>query len=142
VRGLGSDDAADRLPFRSCLEQKYRVRADRAFLALPKYVGFFEAFLKYEPASDRYVCRSELPPSRGSSFPVPLIRMVYEANPAAISHQVSGRLPLHLCSNNTIDSMLPLCTHCIQRPLLKDPGNGQTFCTMRSGSLEKYSPGS
>jgi hypothetical protein len=27
------------------------VRADRAFLALPKYVGFFEAFLKHEPAA-------------------------------------------------------------------------------------------
>jgi hypothetical protein len=37
-------------PFRSCLEE-YTVRADRAFLALPKYVGFFESFLKYEPAA-------------------------------------------------------------------------------------------
>jgi hypothetical protein len=85
----------------------------------------------------RQIClQMELPPSRGSSSPVPLIRMVYEANPAAISHQVSGRLPLHLCFNNTIDTMLR-CVLTVSRGCkLKDPGNGRQFCTMRSGSLE------
>jgi hypothetical protein len=48
-------DIADRCPFRSCFEE-IQSACRLSLLALPKYVGF-EAFLKYEPAADRYASR-------------------------------------------------------------------------------------
>jgi hypothetical protein len=55
------DEIDDRLPLQELLGGQ--VRADRAFLALPKYVGFFESFLKYEPAA-----ATDMPADRRSSF--------------------------------------------------------------------------
>jgi hypothetical protein len=46
---LGFDEIADRLPWGAAWRDLQW--CDQAFLALPKYVGFFEAFLKYEPAA-------------------------------------------------------------------------------------------
>jgi hypothetical protein len=43
--GVGYGDIADQLPLQELLGGGTEVRADRAFLALPKYIGFFEAFL-------------------------------------------------------------------------------------------------
>jgi hypothetical protein len=113
--------------------------ADRAFLALPKY-RLLRVFLKYEPAAATDMLAGGAPPSRrGYLPPVPLIRMVYEANPAAISSVSGYGLPLHQCSvdTNTIDSVRYVY-YCIQRlPLLKDPGYGRQFCTLQqSGRLE------
>jgi hypothetical protein len=64
------------------------VRADRAFLALPKYVGFFEAFLKHEPAAATDMSADKTLLQSAAYLSCPLIRMVYEANPAAISSGV------------------------------------------------------
>jgi hypothetical protein len=65
VQGLGY---ADRLPSGAAWGST-EVRADRAFLALPKYVGFFEAFLKYEPAAATDMSADNPPSKRGSSSP-------------------------------------------------------------------------
>jgi hypothetical protein len=63
---LGSDDIADRLPFRSCL-----VRSVPTEPFWPcQYVGFFEAFLKYELLQRQICLQIRKPPSkRGLSSP-------------------------------------------------------------------------
>jgi hypothetical protein len=67
--------------FRGCLEEK-QVRADRAFLALPKYVGFFESFLRHEPAAATDMVAVKSPPSTRLSSPCPADPNGHEANPA------------------------------------------------------------
>jgi hypothetical protein len=97
---------------------------------LPKYVGFFEAFLKHEPAAATDMFADRNPPSkRGLFFPVPLIRMVYEANPAAISHQGSSYAFNQCFCNSDIDSVRYVLTVSRGRKL-KDPMVRQ-FCTMQ-----------
>jgi hypothetical protein len=70
------------------------VRADRAFLALPKYVGFFVS--EYEPAAATDMSADKNPPSSAAIFSLSADRMVYEANPAAISCRHYGCLYINV----------------------------------------------
>jgi hypothetical protein len=130
----------DRLPFRSCLEE-YR-GACRPSLALPKYVGFFEAFLKYEPAAATDMLQIETLLQSAVILPCP-------ADPNGLRGQPGGDLSsgvvicaLHQCFCNTHRfrslRVLTVSRGC----LLKDPMARQ-FCTMQCGrQVRKYSPGS
>jgi hypothetical protein len=78
VCGLGLMTSLISCPFRSCLEDT-EVRTDRAFLALPKYVGFFEAFLKHELLRRQICCRWKPSFKARLIFSLSADRMVYEA---------------------------------------------------------------
>jgi hypothetical protein len=109
---------------------------------LAKVCRLLRVFLKYEPAAATDIA-DKAPPSRAAFFSVPLIRMVYEANPAISSVSRYG-LPYINVFVETLSIPFATCTPCIQRlPLLKDPGNGKQFCTCsEERQSRKYSPGS
>jgi hypothetical protein len=106
---------------------------DRAFLALPKYVGFFEAFLKHEPAAATDMVIYSL--LGGGLPPCPADRMVYEANPAAISHQASvfgcfTSMPFfwkHHRFRSYVYSLYP------EAAKLKDPDRARQFALCSTG---------
>jgi hypothetical protein len=73
----------------------------------------------------RQICQDKTLLHSAAFFPVPLIRMVYEANPAAISHQcqMQGCLYINVL-RNTIDTVRYLYSLYPEAAKLKDPGNG------------------
>jgi hypothetical protein len=128
-------------PFRSCLEE-YRGACRPSLPGLAKVCRLLRGVSEHEPAAATDMSADKPSFKRGLSFTVPLIRMVYEANPAAISHQVSAYgLPLHQCLFNTTSIPFAMCTHCIQRlPRSPDRQNNSALCS--AGQVRKYSPGS
>jgi hypothetical protein len=92
-------------PFRSCLEDT-EVRTDRAFLALPKYVGFFEAFLKHELLQRQICLQIETLLQARLIFSLSADRMVYEAGGDLSSGVISKMVAFtSMPFNNTIDTV-------------------------------------
>jgi hypothetical protein len=120
-------------PFRSCLETEYTVWMT-SLPGLAKVCGFFEVFLKSEPLLATDMPAGKLLLHALSSSP--LIRMVYEANPAAISYRCIWGLPLHQCLLETPSIPFAMCTPCIQRLPAEAPGDGEQFCIGGGGGLE------
>jgi hypothetical protein len=74
----------DGCPFRSCLEE---IQGACRPSLLAKVCRLLRGFSEVRPAAATDMLQMKPSFKRGFSSPCPLIRMVYEANPAAISHQ-------------------------------------------------------
>jgi hypothetical protein len=118
------------------------VRADRAFLALPKYVGFFEAFLKYEPAAATDMSADNPPSQRGSSSPCNSNGLRGQPGGDLSSGVRIGCLYINVFQN-TIDTVRYVYSLYPEAAKLKDPGDGETILHLqRRAAVRKYSPGS